>query len=166
VADGVVHRVFGTLSLAHSWSNGSGMVNQFASCQSGLLCELPLVMARSSLVLGRVSWFSAPIGSLVLRFLLVLGGGAHSMSAATGDQTRSILVFRLSSSGFGNVNLFLHVVPFSPVDFYPLFIFIKSGIGDPRWWSEMDPNWSDIKIILRHHEEISQANSSALQQIW
>jgi hypothetical protein len=32
-------------------------------------------------------------------------------------------------------------------------------------WSEMDPSWNDIKIILWQHEEISQENCSTLQQI-
>jgi hypothetical protein len=29
----------------------------------------------------------------------------------------------------------------------------------------MDPNWNDVKRILRQHEEISQANNNALQHI-
>jgi hypothetical protein len=66
---------------------------------------------------------------------------------------------------------------FKSIEFHFLIVFYKSGIGDPSptgWWgfsgcwffnTEMDPNWSKIKRILRRHEEISQANSSALQLI-
>lgn len=56
---------------------------------------------------------------------------------------------------------------------HPYFRIPGEGTGG-GWWSgsyrtlynaRMEPTWSDFKHILRRHEEITEAHSTALQQI-
>jgi hypothetical protein len=147
---------------------------------SAFYVSLSVVMACSSLVFGRVSWFPASVGVLILgigfSFWVVVvlvrcwlcWGSCLGIPWGSGIHLLGLVMFVLSSEWILS----------SSVEFHFLIVFYKYGIGDPSprtgWWgfsgcwllnTEMDPNWSEIKRILRRHEEISQANNSALQLI-
>jgi len=83
-----------------------------------------------------------------------------------------ILIMQHFSLGTGNACLLFHVVSLHSV-FSPALASFGLGFQRSGWWRfsgflfqrvEMD-SWNDIQRILRHHEEISHANSSTLQQL-